>query len=572
MEISPPGDEEDGNRLAHKYLPKSTLVEKGHPAIFALPLKKGGSEASLPSRKYQLGKENLQVFHKVIMLMGATGSGKTTLINGMINYILGVQWGDNFRYKLIHEITNRSQAESQTQEVTAYVVNHRKGFHVPYSLTIIDTPGFGDTRGIERDKLITQQIREFFSTPGCIDHIDAVCFVVQAPLARLTHAQKYVFDSVLSIFGKDIKDNIQVLVTFADGQTPPVLEAIKVADVPCAKDAEGTPIHFQFNNSVLFAKNTGDKKGNGTLFAQMFWNLGSGSMKIFFDSLYALEMKSLTLTKEVLRERQELETAVEGLQPQINAGLVKLEELRKTQQALDQHKDDMAANRNFEYEVEKTVQVKMDIAGTRKHATNCGLCSYTCHYPCTIANDALRRFCSAMRLLKGTCRVCPGQCALSAHLIETYRYDYKTIKEKRTYEELKQKYERASGEVMTTEKVLENLHKEYRAVKNVLLDLLRRSSESLQRLREIALKPNPLSTPDYIDLLILSEQQERKPGYLERIWSLKEVRKVAEIIQKIANKEPLLPEEEDLYKQDEPKAPFTLDKQKRRTIIARWLK
>ncbi|CAI5789317.1 Stonustoxin subunit alpha [Podarcis lilfordi] len=323
--------EGDKKRAACQYLQGSTRVEDGPPAVYALPLEPI-QDVSGSCLTYQLGKENIHAPQKVIMVMGATGSGKTTLINAMINYVLDVQWGDEFRFKLIPENTNRSQAQSQTSEVTAYIVHHHKGFQVPYSLTVIDTPGFGDTRGKEHDKLITKQIREFFSSLGGTDHIDAICIVVQASLPRLTHAQRYVFDSVLSIFGKDIKDNIQVLITFADGQTPPVLEAIKEANVPCAKDAKGTPVHFKFNNSALFANNPVEPGGNFN-FDEMFWKMGTMSMKTFFDSSHTLESKSLTLTKEVLRERKELEAAIEGLQPQIKAGLAKLEELRKTQEA-----------------------------------------------------------------------------------------------------------------------------------------------------------------------------------------------------------------------------------------------
>lgn len=33
-------------------------------------------------------------------MMGKTGTGKTTLINSMINYLLGVDFEDSFRYKV----------------------------------------------------------------------------------------------------------------------------------------------------------------------------------------------------------------------------------------------------------------------------------------------------------------------------------------------------------------------------------------------------------------------------------------------------------------------------------------
>ncbi|XP_075779173.1 uncharacterized protein LOC102457665 [Pelodiscus sinensis] len=556
--------------ITQHFVKQESLLARGPPAVYTLPLEKTGLGPTASYTKYRLGKETLQIPNKVIMVMGATGSGKTTLINGMINYVLGVQWKDEFRFQLIHEITNRSQAESQTPEVMAYEVNHTEGFQVPYSLTIIDTPGFGDTRGIEQDKEILRKVREFFSSPGAIDHIDAVCFVVQATLARLTHAQRYVFDSVLSIFGKDIKDNIQILVTFADGETPPVLEAIKTADVPCAKDAQGNPVYFKFNNSVLFACNAAVDEGR-CKFVELFWEMGARSMQTFFGALLKLETRSLTLTQEVLRERKELEVAVEGLQPQIKAGLVKLEELRKTQEALEQHTGDMEANRNFEYEVEKTVPVKIDISGTGRYITNCQKCHYTCHYPCIMINDANKGECAAMDKNTGRCTVCSGHCDWSDHFNQKYKFDYKVVKEKRTYAQLKEKYEKASGEVLSTQNVVEKLSQEYAAVEEILMELIDKSSRSLQRLQEIALKPNPLSTLEYIDLLIMSEQQEVKPGYQERIKSLQEVREVAEIVRKIANKLPLLPAEENQYKKlQEKKAAFKKIMKKPRDLVKSW--
>ncbi|XP_058873352.1 uncharacterized protein LOC117404269 [Acipenser ruthenus] len=514
------------------------------PSIYKLTLKK---QTAGHFHKLVFGRKPLSVINRTIMVLGATGSGKTTLINGMINYILGVEWEDDFRFKLIDEETNRSQAHSQTSEVTAYQIYHKKGFKVPHSLTIIDTPGFGDAKGIEQDKLITEKIKNFFSSPDGMDSIDAVCFVVQAALARLTQTQKYIFDSILSIFGKDIKNNIQVLVTFADGNPPPVLDAIKADGVPCPKSDNGVPVHFKINNSVLFVPNArGSEYADQDVCNKITWRMGSDNMKKLFDNLEKMETRSLLLTKEVLAERKQLEVTVEGLQTIIKVGLSKLDEIRETQAALERHKHCIEANKDFEYEVPITVQGEIDISESGTFATNCPTCHFTCHHPCT--TDTFKYWCKAIHI-RGSCRVCPGECNYSNHLLQqTFKWGPVIKKEKRTYENLKKQYEEAMGKKMSAEEIVKTLEQEFSAVKDKVLGLIEQLSKSLSRLQEIALRPNPLTTPDYIDLLIQCEEREANPGFKERMQSLHQVRERAVILQKVA-KGGLLPREQEELKQ-----------------------
>ncbi|KAE8595004.1 hypothetical protein XENTR_v10015426 [Xenopus tropicalis] len=529
--IAGPTFGEELSNMKAKLLGSSTLLRETKPSVYQL----SSQFSNKGYRKYNLGQKNPGKPKKVALLVGATGSGKTTLINGMANYILGVDWEDDFRFKLVHEVTNQSEAHSQTSEVTAYVIHHHEEYRIPYSLTLIDTPGFGDTRGIEQDKKITEAIDRFFSSNHGIDQIDAVCFVVQSSLARLTHSQKYIFNSVFSIFGKDIKDNIMVLVNFSDGERPPVLDAIKTAEIPCPLDQNGDPVHFKFNNSALFA----DNQPSNYSFNQMFWAMGGSSMNTFFQSMNQKEAKSLRLTKEVLQERKQLEICLQALQPQIKAGLLKLEELRKTELALQQNKDLMNANKDFEYEVERNISVKEEVNGY--FITNCAKCHFTCHDYCIYGDDKDKIHCSA--ITNGYCTMCPGECVWSVHHNQAYKFSYTTIKEKKTYAELKAKYEEASGEIMNAEKIFQKLEDDYCNVQAVVLVLIDKSSQSLKRLEEIALRPNPLTATEYIDLMIQSEEQEAKPGFQERIQSLKAVREDAEIIRKISSGEALLPEQ-----------------------------
>lgn len=38
---------------------------------------------------------------KTIMLVGATGSGKSTLVDGIVNFIMGVSFDDPFRFTMV---------------------------------------------------------------------------------------------------------------------------------------------------------------------------------------------------------------------------------------------------------------------------------------------------------------------------------------------------------------------------------------------------------------------------------------------------------------------------------------
>ena len=114
----------------------SILIKEGTPSIYLYP--------SRPFTK----EENSKAIS--ILLVGETGSGKTTLLNSLVNSVMKVKFEDPFRYVIIKEETGRGQEQSQTSEVTIYYLLPPKNRNLP-PLKIVDTPGFGDTRGLEED-------------------------------------------------------------------------------------------------------------------------------------------------------------------------------------------------------------------------------------------------------------------------------------------------------------------------------------------------------------------------------------------------------------------------------------
>ncbi|KAF7706777.1 hypothetical protein HF521_020031 [Silurus meridionalis] len=280
---------------------------EGPPKQYRLLTTKCNLDEKGSLRKWIFGERKNNMHNKILLIVGETGTGKTTLINAMVNYILGVKFTDEVWFEITEEGEMSDQSKSQTSEITMYEVFAQDN---PICLTVIDTPGYGDTRGTDLDKKIAENLHKLFRSNSGVKEIDAVCLVVKASENRLTDRQQYIFDAVLSLFGKDIKDNIVIFVTYSDGMPPTnVINAIKRAEIPCRKDRENEPECFLFNNRQTEKRN---KKYNRPL--QSAWEQTEDSLNNFFDSLKIQNRKSLEQTSGVLSESKQLEACIENLQ------------------------------------------------------------------------------------------------------------------------------------------------------------------------------------------------------------------------------------------------------------------
>ena len=391
-----------------------------------------------------------------------------------------------------------------------------KGSRLNYTLNIIDTPGFGDTRGIERDGCIVDQIRKLFSLKGSqgVMLIDAVCFIVKAPDARLTAVQKYIFSSIMSLFGKDIKSNICTLITFADGKTPPVLASLNESKLPF-----GTT--FTFNNSALYAENI---SGSYDSLSPMFWQMGCHSFQRLFMHISGLKTTSLLQTKEVLDEREQLKTILSNIRPKLTVGLSKVSELEQQLDIFRQNENRIKENENFTYTVNETKQKKIDLP-VGKHVTNCLNCNLTCHDNCAIADDDQKRSCNVMNS-SGDCTICPKNCNWSLHKNTKYVFEYTTEPVTRTYSEMKKAYEEANKLTFTYEKCITKFSSDLAALNKEVLEMMTKMNSCKMRLNDIALAPEPFSDAEQIDMLILAEETDQNPGYQERIKMLQKLKSI----------------------------------------------
>ena len=212
--------------------------------------------------RYEINnRDDKEIFN--IMVVGETGVGKSTWIHAFLNYMQGIQIEENIRYLLFNEkekqekyakkYGEKQKGSSVTDIPEVYNIEQTVLFDNP--IRLIDTAGFGDTRGKEFDEKITKDIQKLFENSN-FQNLNAVCFVFKASESRFHDRMKYILDKLFSLFGEDIKKNIIIIFTFADSfNNFPALNALKNENSIFNKilgNIENLP-YFAFNNEAYFS-------------------------------------------------------------------------------------------------------------------------------------------------------------------------------------------------------------------------------------------------------------------------------------------------------------------------------
>ncbi|XP_076614863.1 uncharacterized protein LOC143338391 [Chaetodon auriga] len=508
----------DHTSLRFKHIiSKSVLVQSGSPTRYQLTPKK---ENIGSLRRMTLGEKNLSKTNKTILLVGETEKGKSTLVNALVNYAMGVDWEDNVWFEIVED--ESSQSGSQKSDVVVYQVFGFEGKTLPYSLTVIDTPGFGDTRGTEGDVTIAQRLLDLFCSDYGVHEIDAVGLVLKATENRLSDRLRYIFDSVSSLFGKDMEKNIVVLVTHSDGRRPEnALKALQAAHIQCAKDEKNQPVYFLYNN-CQDADRTEDIES-----LQQAVRITTKGMSQFTDFLEKTEAQKLEITVDVLKERIQLTACIQNLQDRTEMTGLKQKEVQQTQEALRENEQEMKNNENFTEEVNEDYKVKESVNGGRrwwwcglfyKEPICCPVCEENCQYP---GYPMIRSPGHSEVMKDGCCTVCTRKCPELHHVKENWIYVNKTRKVQKTIDDMRKKYEESKTNCEETTKLLEHLERNLEELQREKDQILDESFQHVVTLEHIALNVNSLSTFVHLDFLIEKMQEK---GDTEKVQKLEDMK------------------------------------------------
>eukprot|EP01084_Bolivina_argentea_P041754 77079_1 len=486
--------------------------------------------------------------HKVIIMCGKTGTGKTTLINSMMNHIYGIDHKDKSRLKLIVEKEKiGGDADSHTDHITSYTIKKPIAGNIDYDLTIIDTPGFCDNRGIIKDMQTLKEFRYVFEK--ILTDVDGICFVVKSSDNRLDASQIYVFNNILNLWGKDVAENIFILMTFADGGTPTCMDALDKMDVlkHCTQ-------RLKMNNSAFTSDPSNKYYDPSDQMTKMFWTMGMKCFREFFSALENVSSKAIETSKQVLIKREVIKANVNCVSTHLDVTLKKRQQIENTKQVIRKHREAIDAGQQIKWEEEVVIFVKRP--SYTKHLI-CTTHKQNCHSPCLLkganreweqmaqahfGKDFNRDRCVMFEEVSDeqkTCVICG--CDATEHERDNYKYVETTqIVSKSNMDfwddDYKQKYNQAIEKTTETERMLQKLQTDLGNIEKDIDYKLMTIKNFRNELQRIALRPQLTTVGDYIDELIQKEMSSVTREQ-EKIAMLQQLKKQEQQIAKVQNDE-----------------------------------
>ena len=445
------------------------------------------------------------------MVIGETGVGKSTWLHCFINYLQGIELEEKYRYylfdekKQIEELGNKKQiGDSVTDHPTLYNIKETKVSKNP--IRLIDTAGFGDTRGNSYDDTITKDIRHLLTYE--INDIHAICFIMKSTETRAHGRLIDIFDKLFSLFGKDIIKNIIVVFTFSDFSDNFVaLETLKNKNLPFHKimgNIDEKP-YFQFNSMTYFDTNIKKQKYN--------FEENKKNFEKLVDQVFNTPKVSLESTREVGRNQEIIEDKIIEISNDINNISCDLEQSMKLKQETEELIKEQQNMRKSENVIEKRKVMKDkkeyewvdEPLSSGWYVLFCCTHDKICHRNCKGPKEGLHSSeygCKKIGTFSRKCDNC--DCHYSKHSFHNYvkekklvtkqvevEEDWENPEKKASNEQLEKQRAELSEKIEEGNRKAEKLEGEINDNLNIGLNKLKEIVQKEKDLNKIAARPYP---------------------------------------------------------------------------------
>ena len=353
-----------------------------------------------------------------MLLIGETGSGKTSFLNFICNaeriQAVGyVSASKDFRpfHDIKLENAEARKMESKTSGAKLYQMTI-----CGLNVGVIDSPGFGDSRGLDQDK---KNAREIVRALNEEEYVNCICLIINGRTSRMSATLKYVMSEITSILPRVVLDNI--IVVFTNSADPLDVNF----DVRALEEFFGQPITadrvFCIENPYCRFEKAREKQHSlpeemiTEGLSKTFERAGEMLVK-FHKSIAEFDAVHTHHFENLYRKKQEIEKKTVSLltdydnQKELEAKIKQVEEeVEAATRSMHLNKDYTAT-----LTVTRWIQVQTD-----RHNTLCSArgCFSNCHAPCTLPKsldkEVIKR-CASMDA-SDVCTVCHHPYKLHYH-------------------------------------------------------------------------------------------------------------------------------------------------------------
>uniref|UniRef100_A0A914YTZ5 G domain-containing protein n=1 Tax=Panagrolaimus superbus TaxID=310955 RepID=A0A914YTZ5_9BILA len=209
-----------GEQLAH-----AELLEVNSSFRYFIPQHEKISHSKHIEKIIFGGHQNPTNDDKDVLLFGPHGSGKTSFVNTVANYLYDVKKEQDVRF-----CVNYEKDGTPTKGVRVYVFNNTI---YPYRITIVDTPGIPNQKGYTKTSSLIRDWFEMELATSNTLRIDAISIVLRHDEDELGWPLINELAAVKRLLKDDLRTNVMPITTFGEVlPQPQALRSIVFANIP----------------------------------------------------------------------------------------------------------------------------------------------------------------------------------------------------------------------------------------------------------------------------------------------------------------------------------------------------
>ncbi|KAI1635356.1 hypothetical protein F4809DRAFT_614425 [Biscogniauxia mediterranea] len=516
----------------------------------------GSRWSQYENSKFQDFLDSLEPFEELnILLLGETGVGKSTWINAFINYLTYESLDDAIRADDLKRIIpcsfqtqvvvdgkfeqrdikidssksekDGSKGQSATQQTSVYAVDIGNT-----RVRLIDTPGIGDTRGLDQDN---QNMADILRVLRTYDNLHGILILLKPNAARLTVMFRFCIKQLLTHLHRKAAENIAFGFTNTRGSNYKPGDTFKPLDALLSEYKEVNMGLFANNvycfDSESFRYLAAKKKGIDMGFYEenrRSWEYSVGECRRLvkhFQNITPHKVRSTINLNEtrntIIRMTEPMAIMAEKIKASIdvnNDDIKSLQNMKLNRKQLEEklyvQKESLSS---CEVDQPRTVcthpscvEVRSDFEGRNETTT---LYTTVCHRPCYLQNvekqrkgDSPLRDCSAM--FEGICIACGHSWMDHMHIY----HDYRPMSYQHCDESVKRDLTQNASDIQLKE---EAIRMKETAINEFQIEYHQIQEAAIQFgffLKRHAITPYNDATVEYVDMLIDQEKIKIQNG------------------------------------------------------------